>query len=75
MDHLNTEIIVVRFAECTEIDSTKEEGHMSPFELVDMYHTRKAPDPLDKVYALLGISSDDPNEINAAGLSVDYNTS
>ncbi|KAL8364833.1 hypothetical protein RB595_003893 [Gaeumannomyces hyphopodioides] len=29
-------------------------------ELVDMYHTRQATIPLDKVYALLGMSSDDP---------------
>jgi ankyrin repeat protein len=27
--------------------------------LVDMYHTREATDPRDKVYALLGMSSDD----------------
>ncbi|KAJ4128287.1 hypothetical protein NW754_002279 [Fusarium falciforme] len=41
-------------------------------ELVDMYHTRKATNPLDKVYALLGMSSDD---LNAAGLSANYETS
>ncbi|RYP72136.1 hypothetical protein DL771_004370 [Monosporascus sp. 5C6A] len=41
-------------------------------ELVDMYHARKATDPLDKVYALLGMSSDDPNVM---GLSVNYETS
>jgi ankyrin repeat protein len=41
-------------------------------ELVDMYHTRKATNPLDKVYALLGMSSDDPN---AAKLSANYDTS
>ena len=28
---------------------------------MDMYHTRKATIPLDKVYALLGMSSDDPS--------------
>ena len=38
-------------------------------ELVDMYHTRKATDPLDKVYALLGMSSDDP------GIEVNYESS
>lgn len=38
-------------------------------ELIDMYHTRKSTVPSDKVYALLGMSSDDPN---AAGLSPDY---
>ncbi|KAF5538624.1 HETEROKARYON incompatibility [Fusarium phyllophilum] len=38
-------------------------------ELVEMYHTRKATERHDKVYALLGMSSDDPSE---AGLYVDY---
>jgi hypothetical protein len=28
-------------------------------ELIDMYHTRKSTEPNDKVYALLGMSSDD----------------
>lgn len=37
-----------------------------------MYHTRKATIPLDKVYALLGMSSDDPY---AAGLEADYKSS
>ncbi|RYP56088.1 hypothetical protein DL771_012151 [Monosporascus sp. 5C6A] len=41
-------------------------------ELVDMYHTRKATKRHDKVYALLGMSSDDPS---AAGLSANYRTS
>lgn len=41
-------------------------------ELVDIYHSRKATDRRDKVYALIGMSSDDPG---AAGLSADYNTS
>ncbi|EEU35470.1 uncharacterized protein NECHADRAFT_86213 [Fusarium vanettenii 77-13-4] len=41
-------------------------------ELVDMYHTRKATEPRDKVYALLGMSSDDPS---IAGLSVNYEIS
>ncbi|KAI0486036.1 hypothetical protein F4859DRAFT_502444 [Xylaria cf. heliscus] len=41
-------------------------------ELVDMYHTHKATNHLDKVYALLGMSSDDPSE---AGLLANYNTS
>ncbi|TRX92821.1 hypothetical protein FHL15_006227 [Xylaria flabelliformis] len=41
-------------------------------ELVDMYHTHKATNRLDKVYALLGMSSDDPSE---AGLLANYNTS
>lgn len=39
-------------------------------ELVDMYHKRKATNHLDKVYALLGMSSDDPR---TAGLLADYN--
>ncbi|GKU10149.1 unnamed protein product, partial [Fusarium langsethiae] len=37
--------------------------------LVELYHTRKATDRRDKVYALLGMSSDDPS---GAGLSADY---
>jgi len=41
-------------------------------ELMDMYHTRKATDRLDKVYALIGMSSDDPD---VAGLKADYNIS
>lgn len=39
-------------------------------ELVDMYHKRKATNRLDKVYALLGMSSDDPR---TGGLLADYN--
>lgn len=38
-------------------------------ELVDLYHTRKATERHDKVYALLGMSSDDSR---AAGLLPDY---
>jgi hypothetical protein len=38
-------------------------------ELVDMFRTRKATEVRDKVYALLGMSSDDPGE---AGLRPDY---
>jgi hypothetical protein len=38
-------------------------------ELIDMYHTHEAGECRDKVFALLGMSSDDPN---AAGLSPDY---
>ncbi|KAH9211013.1 heterokaryon incompatibility protein-domain-containing protein [Leptodontidium sp. 2 PMI_412] len=41
-------------------------------ELIDMFHTRKASDVRDKVYALLGMSSDDPGK---AGLQPDYNIS
>ncbi|KAK5655911.1 hypothetical protein OQA88_5450 [Cercophora sp. LCS_1] len=40
-------------------------------ELVDMYHTRKATKRVDMVYALLGMSSDDPR---TAGLLADYKT-
>lgn len=40
-------------------------------ELVDMYHTRLAKHRHDKVYALLGMSSDDPSVV---GLSADYTT-
>ncbi|KAF2176770.1 hypothetical protein K469DRAFT_645244 [Zopfia rhizophila CBS 207.26] len=39
-------------------------------ELIDMYHTREATVRHDKVYALLGMSSDDTS---AAGLYPDYN--
>jgi hypothetical protein len=38
-------------------------------ELIDMFHSRKATDVRDKVYALLGMSSDDPGK---AGLRPDY---
>ena len=41
-------------------------------ELVDMFHTRQASDPLDRVYALLGMSSDNPGQ---AGLQPDYGIS
>jgi hypothetical protein len=41
-------------------------------ELIDMLHTRKASDVRDKVYALLGMSSDDPDE---GGLRPDYEVS
>lgn len=41
-------------------------------ELVDMFHTRKATVALDKVYTLLGITSDDPSSV---GLSADYSAS
>ncbi|KAL3587796.1 hypothetical protein FPOAC2_13695 [Fusarium poae] len=41
-------------------------------ELVDMYHTREATDRRDKVYALLGMSSDDPS---MAKLSANYEIS
>jgi hypothetical protein len=37
-----------------------------------MFHTRQASDPRDKVYALLGISSDD---LSNASLQPDYNIS
>ena len=38
-------------------------------ELVDMYHAHEATEPLDKVYALLGMCSDD---LTTAGLRPDY---
>jgi hypothetical protein len=41
-------------------------------ELVDMFHARQATDTHDKVYALLGMSSDDPEK---AGLQPDYKIS
>ncbi|KAH6663786.1 hypothetical protein B0J14DRAFT_630682 [Halenospora varia] len=39
------------------------------YKLVDMFYTYKATKPVDKVYALLGISSDNPS---IAGLLPDY---
>ncbi|KAK5996951.1 Heterokaryon incompatibility 6-like protein [Cladobotryum mycophilum] len=41
-------------------------------ELIDMYHIRKASDRRDKIYALLGMSSDNHS---AGGLSADYEVS
>lgn len=41
-------------------------------ELIDMFHTHDATERVDKVYALLGMSNDDPL---AAGLTVDYRIS
>ncbi|KAF4635257.1 hypothetical protein G7Y89_g2840 [Cudoniella acicularis] len=38
-------------------------------DLIDMFHTRQATDTRDKVYALLGMSSDDPSP---ASLQPDY---
>ncbi|KAI0555554.1 heterokaryon incompatibility protein-domain-containing protein [Xylaria curta] len=38
-------------------------------QLIDMYQNREATDRLDKVYALLGMSSDN---YRASGLSIDY---
>ena len=41
-------------------------------ELIDMYHTHEATNRHDKIYALLGMSSDN---LSAAGLSPDYRVS
>jgi tetratricopeptide (TPR) repeat protein len=49
--------------------TTSPSGGLSLGELLDLYHTRESTVPNDKVYALLGMSSDDPR---AAGLSPDY---
>jgi hypothetical protein len=38
-------------------------------ELIDMFHTHEATKPIDKVYALLGMSSDN---LSTAGLLPDY---
>jgi len=59
-----------------EGDETSQSGEFSldirPLrELMDMYHTHKATERHDKIYALLGMSSDNPR---AAGLSANYNT-
>jgi hypothetical protein len=60
-----------------EKDETSQLGRFSlgirPLsELMDMYHTREATKPHDKVYALLGMSSDNPS---TAGLSPNYESS
>jgi len=34
-------------------------GHLPPGGLLDMYHGHEATDPRDKVFAMLGMSSDD----------------
>lgn len=49
--------------------ATSPSSGLTLSELIDMYHTREATMDHDKVYALFGMSSDDPN---AAGLSPDY---
>ncbi|RFN45092.1 acb 4-hydroxyacetophenone monooxygenase [Fusarium flagelliforme] len=41
-------------------------------QLVDMYHNHQATDDRDRIYALLGMSSDDPG---TSGLLVDYDIS
>ncbi|KAM7205972.1 Heterokaryon incompatibility protein (HET) domain containing protein [Rhypophila sp. PSN 637] len=41
-------------------------------ELLDIFRSRKATNTVDKVYALLGMSSNDPGTV---GLSADYNAS
>ncbi|OCL01779.1 hypothetical protein AOQ84DRAFT_328482, partial [Glonium stellatum] len=49
--------------------TTSSSGGICLGELIDMYHTREATECHDKVYALFGMSSDDPS---AAGLSPNY---
>ncbi|KAE8340542.1 heterokaryon incompatibility protein-domain-containing protein [Aspergillus arachidicola] len=49
------------------IPSTR--GELSMAELIDMYHTRAATQLHDKVYALLGLTCDDPK---AVALILDY---
>jgi hypothetical protein len=49
--------------------TTSPSGGLSLGELIDMYHTHEATKRHDKIYALLGMSSDGPS---AAGLSPDY---
>lgn len=58
-------------------------GHSAEFslgirpliELIDMYHDYEATVRHDKVFALLGMSSDDPDAIKNAGLLPDYGLS
>ncbi|KAF2190357.1 hypothetical protein K469DRAFT_760273 [Zopfia rhizophila CBS 207.26] len=49
--------------------ATYSSGGASLGELIDMYHTREATKRHDKVYTLLGMSSDD---LSAAGLTPNY---
>jgi hypothetical protein len=49
--------------------ATNLSGGVSLGELIDMYHTREATERHDKVYALFGMSSDNPS---AAGLLPNY---
>ena len=49
--------------------ATGSSGGVCLGELIDMYHTREATERHDKVYALFGMSSDNPS---AAGLSPNY---
>ncbi|KAH6677725.1 heterokaryon incompatibility protein-domain-containing protein [Halenospora varia] len=49
--------------------ATSPSSEVSLGELIDMYHTREVTIDHDKVYALFGMSSDNPN---VAGLSPDY---
>jgi tetratricopeptide (TPR) repeat protein len=70
--HLVTELI--RDASFRSTCATNYLGEVSldirPLsELIDMFSTHEATDPRDKVYALLGMSSDDPEE---ARLLPDY---
>src|SRR5258708_39417842 len=53
----------------TSSSGTVTLGIRSLAELIDMYHTYKATELHDKVFALLGRSSDDPKP---AGLLLDY---
>lgn len=50
--------------------ATGSSSGLSLGELIDMYHNREATEPNDKVYALLGMSS---NDISAVDFSPDYN--
>ncbi|KAK1757781.1 hypothetical protein QBC47DRAFT_165152 [Echria macrotheca] len=44
-------------------------------ELVGMYHNHEATERHDKIFALLGMSTDDPDDIEDAGLSPSYSIS
>ena len=57
----------------SKMQPARESLNIRPLsELLDMYHTRKATVPLDKIYALLGMCSDDPS---TAELEIDYTAS
>jgi hypothetical protein len=52
-----------------QISKKREKDIYSLGQLVDMYHAHEATRRHDKVYTLLGMSSDD---LNAASLNPDY---
>ena len=58
-DHVLTVIPLVRSSIIRPRNSRKLPGNLPLGELIDMYHTHFATVPHDKIYALLGLCSDD----------------